>query len=79
MLNGTVLSLQYNDNGCGFNTKVAILNGMGLSNITSRIDSLNGNITISSKDGHGMSAIAHIDTAINDSGLKKDRQKWRKR
>ena len=79
MLNGTVLSLQYNDNGCGFNTKVAILNGMGLSNITSRIDSLNGNITISSEDGHGMSAIAHIDTAINDSGLKKDRQKWKKR
>ena len=79
MLNGTVLSLQYHDNGCGFNTNMTTSNGMGLSNITSRIDSLNGNITISSVNGNGMSAVAHIDTALNEGGFKKDRQRWRKR
>lgn len=57
----TTLSLDYADNGCGFNPDKVLSNGMGLSNITSRIDSLNGHITITSSENNGMRATAQID------------------
>ena len=79
MLNGTVLTLHYHDNGCGFDTNSVALSGMGLSNITSRIDSLSGDISITSVKGKGMSAVAHINTAPSESGLKKKNRRWRKR
>lgn len=77
---GTALELRYRDNGCGFNSDTVISNGMGLSNITSRIDSLNGELQITSKVGAGMSAIAHIDTAQNDAHTPKQRKRrWKRR
>ena len=79
MLHGTVLTLHYHDNGCGYDADSVTLSGMGLSNITSRIDSLNGDIAISSVRGSGMSAVAHIDTAPSERGIKKHKRRWRKR
>ena len=77
---GTALELRYRDNGCGFNPDTVISNGMGLSNITSRIDSLNGELQITSKVGAGMSAIAHIDTVQNDTHTPKQRKRrWKRR
>ena len=79
MLNGTKLSLEYRDNGCGFNFDEVSSNGMGLSNITSRIDSLNGSIEISSHKGEGMSAVACVETAADGAAPKKGRRRWIKR
>jgi signal transduction histidine kinase len=79
MLRGSVLTLHYHDNGCGFDTNAVALNGMGLSNITSRIDSLSGDITITSVKGNGMNALIRINTAPSESNPKKHRRRWRKR
>ncbi len=77
---GTALELIYRDDGCGFCPDTVISNGMGLSNITSRIDSLNGELQITSKVGAGMSAIAHIDTVQNDAHTPKQRKRrWKRR
>lgn len=48
-----MLKIRYTDNGIGFNTE-APTDGMGLSNINSRISSIKGEITISSAIGQGM-------------------------
>lgn len=48
-----MLKILYTDNGVGFNTK-APTEGMGLSNINSRISSIKGEITVSSAIGQGM-------------------------
>ncbi|MBQ7855755.1 MAG: sensor histidine kinase [Alistipes sp.] len=58
---GTALSLNYTDNGRGFNPEAMIDCGMGLSNIASRIGSLSGSLDIRSSKGKGMSA----DISVN--------------
>ena len=63
MLDGTRLSLDYSDDGNGFDPYTVSLKGMGLSNITSRIDSLNGEIKITSSKGGGMRALASVNTS----------------
>ena len=79
MLRGTLITLEYRDNGCGFNPDEVTSIGMGLSNITSRIDSINGSIEIKSQKGEGMSATASIETAAVDNTPKKGRRGWRER
>lgn len=61
------LVLQYSDDGCGFSPKDMMDCGMGLSNIRSRVSSLNGIIDIRSSAGKGMSAyiVVGIDSAIS--------------
>lgn len=54
------LILKYTDNGKGFNPQDVMDCGMGLSNITSRIGSLGGNIEITSSIGKGMTAQAEV-------------------
>lgn len=54
------LILTYSDNGRGFNPQAVLDCGMGLSNITSRIGSLGGNIDITSSIGKGMKARAEV-------------------
>ncbi len=54
------LVLSYSDNGCGFTTRPVEDRGMGLSNITSRINSANGHIRLESGPGLGMSAEINI-------------------
>ncbi len=80
MFNNGYLLLHYNDNGCGFNPDKVISNGMGLSNITSRIDSLNGELHITSSEGKGVHVVATINTQQSDPHAPKQRRRqWKKR
>lgn len=62
--------LTYNDNGCGFDTQAVAELGMGMSNITSRINSLGGFIDITSQPNAGMAASIIVSTSgdpiVND-------------
>lgn len=61
----STITLNYSDNGCGFEPDSVMDGGMGLSNITSRIHSLGGQVNISSSKGDGMKA--DIVISINDT------------
>jgi signal transduction histidine kinase len=60
---GGGLTLDYSDNGCGFDPESDVGSGMGLSNITSRINTLGGKLDLHSARGEGMTARVHIDLA----------------
>ena len=51
---GDTLEMQYSDNGRGFDPQAMMDCGMGLSNINSRVSSLNGTFDIRSSKGRGM-------------------------
>ena len=57
-----ILSLEYTDDGRGFNPSAMMDCGMGLSNISSRINSLNGTFDITSSKGKGMHASIVVNT-----------------
>jgi signal transduction histidine kinase len=80
MLDGTTLELRYRDNGCGFDPKTAINKGMGLSNIASRISSLNGNLEIVSKKGEGLNVVVTINTKQDIEFVPTEKKhRWQKR
>ena len=79
MHNAGALELKYSDNGCGFNPQSVISNGMGLSNITSRIDSLNGELSIISAPNEGMRVEAHVATSHGEPYFTKKRRRYGKR
>ncbi len=58
---GDFLELQYTDNGKGFNPQAVMDCGMGLSNMNSRINSLNGTFDIRSTAGKGMGATVKVN------------------
>ena len=58
---GTGLTLDYSDNGRGFNPGTDSTSGMGLSNISSRINTLGGRLDIHSARGEGMSARVRVE------------------
>lgn len=58
---GDELELQYSDNGRGFNPQAMMDCGMGLSNINSRINTLNGALDIVSSKGRGMRASVKVN------------------
>lgn len=60
-VSGDILELQYSDNGRGFNPQAVMDCGMGLSNIYSRINSLNGELDIHSGKGKGMRASVKVN------------------
>lgn len=60
---GAELKLDYTDNGRGFNPRAVLDCGMGLSNIASRINSLNGTFDIDSRKGEGMKAVVRVNTS----------------
>ena len=63
-IRGKVLTLYYYDNGIGFNIDKVIIGetkGMGLSNILSRIKSINGSFEIDSEKNEGV----HINIKVN--------------
>ena len=71
---GDTLSLDYSDNGCGFNPAAVMDCGMGLSNIVSRIHSINGSCHVEGTKGKGMRAAVRVDVrgeAINAGGSKR--------
>ncbi len=69
-LDGKIVIL-YADNGKGFDTEAVLDTGMGLSNITSRIGSLHGEVVIKSERKKGMSAAIIIDTIHVDERDRK--------
>ncbi len=68
--NGTELTLDYTDNGRGFNPEAMMDCGMGLSNIASRINSLGGTFEIVSSKGKGMRAAIRVNTRADGSSSK---------
>jgi signal transduction histidine kinase len=58
---GRGITLDYGDNGRGFNPAAAGASGMGLSNISSRINTLGGNLEMHSSPGEGMRAKVRIE------------------
>jgi signal transduction histidine kinase len=81
MLEDDFLKLTYKDNGKGFNIDTqTVSKGMGLSNIASRIGSLNGTLNIISNSGNGMKAMVQIDTQPGKHIEKREeRRRWRRR
>ncbi len=55
--------LTYKDNGCGFDTQAVADCGMGMSNITSRINSIGGIVDITSQPNAGMAASIIVSTS----------------
>lgn len=53
-LTGNMFKCMYEDNGIGFNTTTAVLNGSGILNMKSRVKSLNGQFTLSGSPGKGI-------------------------
>lgn len=55
------LTLRYSDDGRGFNPDAVMDCGMGLSNISSRVHSLGGEVSITSRPGEGMQAVVTVN------------------
>lgn len=58
---GDTLEMQYSDNGRGFDPQAMMDCGMGLSNINSRVSSLNSTFDIRSSKGRGMCASVKVN------------------
>lgn len=58
---GDTLTLDYSDNGCGFNPAAVMDCGMGLSNIVSRVHSMNGHCNVEGAKGKGMHAAIRVN------------------
>lgn len=76
---GAELKLDYTDNGRGFNPKAVLDCGMGLSNIASRVNSLNGTFDIESRKGEGMKAVVRVNTAGGGISTGKENTYGRRR
>ncbi|WP_416999260.1 sensor histidine kinase [Alistipes finegoldii] len=72
--NGSELALDYTDDGRGFNPQAMMDCGMGLSNISSRINSLGGTFGISSAKGKGMRAAIRVNTQQKPALPKRKRR-----
>ena len=72
--NGTELALDYTDDGRGFNPQAMMDCGMGLSNISSRINSLGGTFDIWSAKGKGMRAAIRVNTQQEPALPKRKRR-----
>lgn len=71
------ISIEYNDNGIGFNPDTMMDMGMGLSNIASRVSSLKGSSEIVSSRGNGMQAYIVVSTERDERESKRRRDKRR--
>ena len=65
------VTIDYSDNGKGFDTAAVLDTGMGLSNITARIQSLKGTVEITSERGKGMSAHISVNVGHSDERRQK--------
>mgnify|MGYP001517810177 FL=1 len=72
--NGSELALDYTDDGRGFNPQAMMDCGMGLSNISSRINSLGGVFDIASAKGRGMRAAIRVNTQQEPALPKRKRR-----
>lgn len=64
VLGGGALIVEYADDGCGFEPSEASDRGMGLSNMSSRINSLNGELEVESRRGAGMRARVRVKVDV---------------
>lgn len=64
------LIMEYADDGCGFEFSEIADRGMGLSNMSSRIGSLNGEFEIEGQRGRGMRARVKVD--VRGAMIKKE-------
>ena len=71
---GSELALEFTDDGRGFNPQAMMDCGMGLSNISSRINSLGGTFGISSAKGKGMRAAIRVNTQQEPALPKRKRR-----
>ena len=69
---GSIVVVDYSDDGIGFSPREVQDTGMGLSNINSRISSLSGKIKINSSPNNGMTAHIEIDTTNTLAHLSKE-------
>ncbi len=76
--NGSTLVLNYSDNGRGFNPQAMMDCGMGLSNISSRINSLGGTFDITSSKGRGMRATIRVGLRPSPPPEARKRRKQRR-
>ena len=76
---GSELTLDYTDNGRGFNPQAMMDCGMGLSNIASRINSLGGTFDIASAKGKGMRAAIRVNTQEEPAPLNRNHNRKRRR
>lgn len=65
------LTIDYSDNGKGFDTAAVLDTGMGLSNITTRIQSLKGTVSIESHRDEGMTTHIVVNLTQTDDRHKK--------
>ena len=77
--NGSELTLDYTDNGRGFNPQAMMDCGMVLSNIASRINSLGGTFDIASAKGKGMRAAIRVNTQEEPAPLNRNHNRKRRR
>lgn len=82
-VSGDELELQYSDNGRGFDPQAVLDCGMGLSNINSRVNTLNGSFDITSSKGKGMRAAVKVNVRgavrpISDIAMQRELRKQRK-
>lgn len=75
----TGLKLEYSDDGEGFNPSAVMDFGMGLSNISSRINSLGGSLNITSSKGNGMVALIKLKLIGGDDTTSTPTPKKRSR
>ncbi len=75
--NGTELVLDYTDDGRGFDPRAMMDCGMGLSNISSRINSLGGTFDIASTKNKGMRAAIRVNTREEVAPAPRRRRKKR--
>jgi len=60
-IDSTRLSLIYEDNGIGFNPNEVEGKGMGLSNLNTRVENINGQLTIDATPGKGSTFIIEVE------------------
>lgn len=72
--NGAELTLDYTDDGRGFNPQAMMDCGMGLSNIASRVSSLGGTFDIVSSKGKGMRAAIRLSTQEESAARRRKRR-----
>ena len=82
-VSGDELELQYSDNGRGFDPQAVLDCGMGLSNINSRVNTLNGSFDITSSKGKGMRAAVKVNVRgavrlVSDIAMQRELRKQRK-
>lgn len=72
------ITIDYSDNGIGFNPETMMDMGMGLSNIVSRVSSLKGKSEIISSRGNGMQTYIEVSTDTDERKRRRESKRRRR-